>query len=48
MLMPTAVAAAVPWLGVPLGAAVEVYALLLVPHLVGVAVRRHRSALLGA
>ncbi len=34
-----------PWLAAPLIALLEVYALLLVPHLIGVAVRRHRGEL---
>ncbi len=40
-----ALAPVLPWLAVLLVAAVEVYGLLLVPHLIGIAVRRHRLEL---
>ena len=35
----------VPWIGSPLAAAVEVYALFEVPHLMGVVYRRHQIEL---
>ncbi len=45
VLLRAILAAAVPWLGLPLLAAVESYTLLAAPHLIGVLVRRHRVEL---
>ena len=47
VLLRTAVVPAMPWLATPAVRGIEVYALLLAPHLIGLLVRRHRLELSG-
>lgn len=47
IIVRTSFAPLVPWQGIPLAVALEVYALLVAPHLIGVVVRRHGAELSG-